>query len=153
MTTFACGTHVFTYPPHAYKRKPLRHLPFQKAYHSWHHTWQKSEQHTACSRRIPQVRHLLPFFRTTWYAHIKHGLSFCRQPAQAEYVLVPHTMVQYLEHGIQMTTCRVTTQMTMITPPTFNCAHIELLLPSSLPKRYLKPLLIDMKRERNRSER
>ncbi|KAL3154363.1 hypothetical protein ABBQ32_013842 [Trebouxia sp. C0010 RCD-2024] len=55
MMTFACGTHLFTYPPHACKRKPLRHLTCYKAYHSWHHTWQKSEQHTACSKRIPQA--------------------------------------------------------------------------------------------------
>lgn len=152
MMTFACGTHLFTYPPHACKRKPLRHLTCYKAYHSWHHTWQKSEQHTACSKRIPQVCHLLSLSEPLG-THTKHGLSFCRQPAQAEYVLVPHAMVPYLEYGIQMTTCRVMTQMTMITPPTFNCADVELLLFKSLPNCYLKPVLIDVKRQRNRSER
>lgn len=60
-------------------------------------------------------------------------MSYCRLPAQPECLLALHIAYQHLQHGIQMTTCRVMIQMTMMMLPTFNCSHTELLLTASHP--------------------
>ena len=83
-------------------------------------------------------------------------LSYCRLPAQSECLLVLHIayqMLQHLEHGIQMTTCRVMIQMTMMMLPTFNCSHTELLLSASHLSCCLRQLLTDRKRALKRGER
>ena len=88
--------------------------------------------------------------------HPATTLSYCRQPAQPEYVVALHIaqqMVQYLEYGTQTTTCRVMTQMTMMMLPTFSCSRAELLRSGSHPRCCFRHLLTGEQTEINRGER